>query len=170
MTILLVKEQILAKCQIVFAKAALLFPGVDFNDVNILFNLKGQQVGKAVRNRWEEYSIHFNLDYAVAYPDHICDDTVPHEISHIAHFKRDDDPTHGVGWKKTCVDLGGSGDTCHPLPKIYCKGRTFEYTTTRGYFVRVSEHIHAKVQNGAAYDYGTFEGMINRNCAFFAVA
>jgi predicted SprT family Zn-dependent metalloprotease len=169
--ILMVQEQIFAQCQIVLAKAARLFPTLDLDirGVDVLFNLKGTKIGVSKGLECGGYQMKFNLDYGVVYPHHIVNETVPHEVAHIVRFKAADDNSHGKEWRNIAVALGASGDTTHPLPLIF-KGKTIEYTTTRGYHKQVSEHVHRKIQAGAAYDYGLLEGIVNKNCYFFVVS
>lgn len=165
---LIVKSRIIAQCNAALARASLLFPNENFTNVEIRFDLRGAQAAQARRD-WDEYSMRFNLDYAMAHLDHLLADTVPHEVAHIARFKTHNDNTHGPGWKKLCLALGGTAEVTHGMPKIFSKGRTFEYVTTTGYTVRISEHMHNKVQRGAAYRYSVVEGDINSKCSYSVV-
>jgi SprT protein len=164
-----VQEQILMQCHSVFRRANSLFPHLNFKQVEIKFNLKGHQAGQARRD-WGEYSVRFNNEYAVYDLQHILSDTVPHEIAHLACFMDERlGKNHNSGWKKLCVDLGGTAQTTHPIPKVFCKGRTFQYVTTTGKEVRVSEHMHNKIQAGAAYRYSKAEGDVHRGCLYTVV-
>lgn len=163
----IVQERIVERCHLVLRRASMLFPHVNFSNVGIRFDLRGHQAGQC-RREWGEITLRFNREYAEHDCEFILNDTVPHEVAHIARFHYDDG-THGNDWKKTCVDLGGTAKATHPIPKIFCKGRTYEYITTTGYAVRVSEHMHTKIQGGAAYRYSKIEGDVHRACAYTIV-
>jgi SprT protein len=159
-------QQIRTKCQEVFVKAKQLYPYLDFTYVGIRFDLRGRAAGMACR-RGQNYYMRFNADMLTREAfDHVLNDTVPHEIAHIVCFM---DPrlgrNHDSGWARVCRQLGGTAERTHNEEVVYGKGRTFEYTTTHGHTVRVSETIHRKVQNGVEYRYRQGKGAINRTCA-----
>lgn len=166
---IIIKKRILAQANYVLEKAVALYPLIpDLRRVEIKTDLRGEKAGQAV-GKFGAYSARFNMEYAVAHLQHVLFEIVPHEIAHIVRFIEADDNSHGNGWKDTCKKLGGNPTTLHSMPMIFCKGRTFEYTTTNGFAVRVSEHMHNKVQAGAAYRYSVEEGIINRHCNFIVV-
>lgn len=160
----IVQEQILIQCQAVLKKAGQLFPKLDLRGISFKFDLRGHQAGQTRRD-WGEYCVRFNREYAEHDVNHILVDTVPHEIAHIVRFMQNDG-THGREWKKVCVDLGGTALTTHTIPKVFCKGRTYEYVTTTGYAVRVSEHMHNRIQGGASYRYSKVEGDVHKDCDY----
>ncbi len=73
---------------------------------------------------------------------------------------------HNTGWARVCQQLGGTGARTHNEEVVYGKGRTYEYTTTTGEKVRLSEQKHAAVQRGATLTYRKRHmGSVNMNCA-----
>lgn len=165
------KEQIQNKCKEVFAQAVALYPHLNFDNVRIRFDLKGRCVGFARRQGFV-YSIQFNADMLTREAfDHVLNDTVSHEIAHIVCFM---DPklgrNHDTGWASVCRKLGGSGKRCHNEEVVYGKGNTYEYTSSTGFKIRVSQTIHRKVQNGASFVCrGRNNGTVHRNCEYAIV-
>jgi len=161
------QQQIVDACKATFAKAKGFWPHLNFDNVGIRFDLRGRCAGMAHR-RGGHYFMRFNSDMLTREAfDHILNDTVPHEIAHIVCFM---DPSqgrnHDYGWASVCRRLGGTGARCHKEEVVYGKGLTYEYTTTRGHAVRVSQQIHNRIQQrNATYTYKGGKGAINKNCA-----
>lgn len=161
------QQQIVDNCKAVFAKAKELYPHLNFDAVGIRFDLRGRCAGMAHR-RGGHYFMRFNADMLTREAfDHVLQDTVPHEIAHIVCFM---DPrlgrNHDYGWASVCRRLGGTGARTHDEEVVYGKGLTYEYTTTRGHAVRVSQQIHSRIQQrGATYTYKHGKGAINKDCA-----
>ena len=122
--------------------------------IDVRFDAKGRAAGWAGLKD-DRYFMRFNLEMMRGNGwDHIINDTVPHELAHIVCFYQ---PTlgrrHNPGWKRVCMQLGGSGERCHKEETAYAHGRTFAYTTTTGHTVKVSETIHRRIQQGRMYRY-----------------
>lgn len=166
--IAVIKKKIVARCNNAVARAAVLYPHISFAGIEVHFDLKGACAGQA-RKDYDVYSMRFNLEYAEHDLQILLEDTVPHEVAHIARFKDGKGPAHNAGWKKLCIELGGTGQTTHSAPKVYSKGKTYEYITTTGVIVRVSEHMHIKICNGALYRYSKAEGDIHSKCVWMVV-
>jgi hypothetical protein len=99
--------------------------------------------------------------------DHVLNDTVPHEVAHIVCFMNSQlGSNHNTGWANVCRALGGGGKRFHQEEVVYGKGRTYEYITTTGEKVRLSEQKHKAVQRGATLTYRKRSmGSVNLNCA-----
>ena len=165
------QQQIVDNCKAVFTKAKELYPHLSFDAVSIRFDLRGRCAGMA-RRRGTQYSVRFNADMLTREAfDHVLNDTVPHEVAHIVCFM---DPrlgrNHDYGWASVCRRLGGTGARTHDEEVVYGKGLTYEYTTTRGHQVRVSQQIHSRIQQrGVTYTYKGAKGKIDKNCAHCVV-
>ncbi len=164
------EQQIQAKCKEVFAKAKQFWPHLSFDDVPVSFDLKGRCAGMA---HWgyQFYKMRFNRDMLRREAfDHILNDTVPHEIAHIVCAK---DPrlgkNHDFGWASVCRKLGGSGKRTHNEDVVYGKGKTYEYTSTTGHKVRLSEQRHRKIQFGTTFRWRSGKGNVDKSCAYSIV-
>jgi predicted SprT family Zn-dependent metalloprotease len=166
-------EQIIARCKETFAKAAALY-GLDLSKVSIRFDLKGRAAGMAgARGNIfaRTYFMRFNRDMLTREAfDHVLNETVPHEVAHIVCFMNPKlGSNHNAGWARVCRQLGGTGETRHSEEVVYGKGRTFEYVTTNGNKVRLSEQRHAMVQNGGSLKYRNNLGTVNQFCVYTIV-
>jgi len=151
-------EQVRKRCTEVIANIKTLY-GIDCSNVQIRFDLRGRVAGMAgcrfnfFGGSTFDHFVRFNVDMIAndSY-DHIINDTVPHEFAHIVCYMN---PllgrNHDAGWKKVCMALGGSGERCHSEKVSYAKGKTFQYLTTVGRLVTVSENRHRKIQSGVTY-------------------
>lgn len=163
------QQQVIDKCKAVFETAKQMY-NLDMSNVAIHFDLKGRAAGMACK-RGNMLYMRFNRDMLTRDAfDHVLNDTVPHEIAHIACFMN---PTlgrgHDSGWANVCRRLGGNGTRCHSEDVVYGKGSTYEYTTTAGHAVRVSEKIHHNVQRGTTYTYRQGKGKVTRACTYTIV-
>jgi predicted SprT family Zn-dependent metalloprotease len=164
------QQQVLDNCKAVFAKAKELY-NLDLSNVSIRFDLKGRAAGMACK-RGFQYHMRFNRDMLTREAfDHVLNNTVPHEIAHIVCFMN---PmlgrSHDSGWARVCRQLGGTGATRHKEDVVYGKGSTYEYMTTAGHAVRVSEKIHRNVQTaGSTYTYRGGKGKVNKSCTYTIV-
>jgi SprT protein len=167
-------QQVKDKCAEVFAKATELY-GVDCSAVAINFNLRGRVAGSASRQGYyngpQKHTLEFNKDLIDRELDTILTDVVPHEIAHIVCFMNPRlGSNHDAGWAHVCRKLGGTGSRTHSMQIVFGKGKTYEYTTTAGVAIRLSEQRHKAVQKG-----GTFtckvrsKGKINKECSFTIV-
>ena len=163
-------EQIRARCREVFARAHQLYPHLNFDHVNIRFDLKGRAAGQAMRVR-NQYTVRFNQDMLTREAfDHMLNDTVPHEIAHIVCFM---DPrlgnNHDSRWAAVCRALGGTGERCHSEEVIYGRGRTYEYITDRGHRVRIGDRHHTYLQTGRPLQFKQGKGTITRHSSYSIV-
>lgn len=159
------EQQILQRNKEVFALAEKLY-GVDMSKVQVRFDLKGRSAGQA-RRQHGTYTVRYNRDmlHREAF-DAMYKDVVPHEIAHIVCFmRRELGDNHDHGWARVDRSLGGTGARTHNEDVVYGKGLTYEYTTTRGHQVRVSQQIHSKVQAGRVFTYRQGKDAINATCA-----
>lgn len=162
-------QQVQARCLQVVQTAKEKY-GVDLSNVQVRFDLRGRAAGQAMRKNGV-YIVRFNRDMLTRDAfNHVLKDTVPHEYAHIMCFM---DPTrgggHDYGWARVCIALGGSGATCHREEVVYGKGNTYEYTTTAGHKVRLSQIRHRRIQQGGRLLYRGGKGEVNRTCAFSIV-
>lgn len=163
------QQQIMEKCKAVFAKATELY-GLDMSRVGVRFDLKGRAAGYACR-RGSQYYIRFNRDMLTREAfDHVFNNTVPHEIAHIACYMN---PAlgsgHNSGWMRVCAALGGNSTRCHSEEVVYGKGYTYEYTTDRGHKVRIGDKYHKDVQSGRRISYKKGLGTVTNACAYSIV-
>ena len=145
--------------------------GVKLPTIKVLFNLRGKVAGQAGHVPGEGWIIKINSDMMMNDSwDHIFNDTVPHELAHVICMYRRIDSGHGYTWRSTCWFLGGSGSTYHQERVVYARGRTFEYTTSNGRVVNISETRHRRVQ-ACKQTYVYRDGSrIDHTCKFRLVA
>ena len=160
-------NQIRAKINQLIAEYEHRHPGQKVPQIDIRFDLRGRCAGIAGYKGWN-YFMRFNKDMMVNQAwDHLFMDTVPHELAHIICFANGSDRGHGVFWKRTCKELGGTGERYHSEAVIYAKGRTFVYTTSTGATVNLSEIKHRKIQQGAYYLFkDRSKGRLDRACSY----
>ena len=167
-------QQIKDRCVGIYATALTLY-GLDLSAVRISFDLRGRCAGKAggrgYRMPASSYYMKFNRDMLTREAfDHVLNDTVPHEIAHIVCFMKPElGKNHDGGWARVCRALGGTGDRTHKEEVVYGNGLTYEYTTTNGNKVRLSERKHRSVQMGCTLRYRRGLGMVNKDCAHAVV-
>lgn len=168
-------DQVRAKCMqvIELAKAAY---GIDMTGIQVSFNLSGRTAGKAGGKRLRDtvmsnYYVKFNRDMLTRVAaDHIINDTVPHELAHIICFIRPElGKNHDYGWASVCRKLGGTGKRTHDEDVVFGNGTTYEYTTSTGKKMRISDQKHAKVQRGHVLRYSKGFGSISITCPYSIV-
>lgn len=167
------QQQVIDRCKEIFDVAARVY-GLDMSRVRIGFGLTGRAAGVA-RSRpgayGPEYSVDFNREMMTREAfDHVLNNTVPHELAHIACFMN---PllgkNHNSGWEAVCKKLGGTGKTRHSEKIIFGKGNTYEYITDRGHAVRIGERHHHYVQNTGALKFRHNKGSITRTSSYHIV-
>lgn len=163
------QQQVLDKCKAVLATASAMY-NMDLSHVAIRFDLKGRAAGQAGK-RGSHLYMRFNRDMLTREAfDHVINNTVPHEIAHIVCFKN---PTlgsgHNSGWERVCRQLGGTGATRHNEDVVYGKGTTYEYTSTTGHKIRLSEQRHNSIQRGQSFSWKHGKGITNQTCAYSIV-
>lgn len=139
------QQEIRAKCQEVFAVATQKYK-MDFTGIHIRFDLSGRAMGMA-GYRMGQYYLRFNMDMMQRASEEDQLNTITHEIAHTVCQKN---PMYGrrhdAGWQSVHISLGGSARRTHDNEVVYAKGRTFEYTTTTGHKLRLSETRHKRFQ------------------------
>ena len=154
-------------------------------DLNVSFKLRGRARGKAiatyVRSEIDpatldvkiirRYEVRFNAANVENSVEEMLNVVVPHEVAHIVCFinpKLGSD--HDAGWQGVCKKLGGTGATYHTNAVIYGTGKTYEFTTTTGFKVRLSEARFKKVMTGTVYTISDGRnGELNQDCAYVIV-
>lgn len=160
-------QQVKSKVAQLVAQYEARHPGQTVPQIDIRFDLRGRAAGMAGRKGFNYY-MRFNRDMMLNESwDHLINDTVPHELAHIICFANGSDRGHGLFWKRTCIELGGTGERCHKESVTYAKGRTYVYTTSTGQTYNVSETKHRRIQQGAGYRFRDARmGKIDRTCAY----
>ena len=163
-------EAIRNKTAKVLDKARLLY-GVDLKPV-VSFNLRGRVAGWASCRHCagqRVYTLRFNRELIAS--DHFEDirnNTVAHEIGHLVCYARPElGKNHDAGWRRVCLALGGNGDARHDYAVTYANG-SWDYISTGGHKVTLSNIRHKKVQQGTVYTLKNGLGRIDRSCRFAA--
>lgn len=163
------KKEVVEKCHKLFERCKELY-GMDLSQVGIRFDLSGRNAGQAWK-RGNHYYMRFNTEMMTRESwNHIINETVPHEIAHIVCFMNPrKGSNHDYGWASVCRALGGSGRRCHNEDVVFGKGLTYEYTTTTGKKMRISQARHSKIQRGVVYNFVKGYGRIDRTSHFVIV-
>jgi SprT protein len=164
------KSEIEAKVKALVSKIESVF-GIKVPAITVKFDLRGAAAGWARVSKSGEYSLRFNTDMMVNESwDHLFNDTVPHEVAHLIGYRMGHGMNHGREWRSLCIRLGGSGKRCHDEKVVYAKGSTFEYKTTTGRAVILSQIRHNRVQRqGEVYRWRD-GSKIDSTCTFKKVA
>ena len=161
-------EAIRNKTTEVLAKAQLLY-GVDLKPL-VSFNLRGRVAGWASCRHCAGqriYTLRFNRELIAGnHFEDIRDNTVAHEIAHLVCYARPElGRNHDAGWRRVCVALGGNGKSSHDYKVTYANG-SWNYISTRGHKITISNIRHKKVQQGTFYNLKHGMGRIDRYCRF----
>jgi predicted SprT family Zn-dependent metalloprotease len=169
------QQQVIDRCKEAFAKAKELY-NLDLSMVGIRFDLKGRAAGMACARgsmfTGRTFFMRFNRDMMTREAfDHVLNNTVPHEVAHIVCFMNPMlGSNHDAGWERVCLALGGTGARTHKEEVVFGKGKTYEYTTTTGEKVRLSEQKHRRVQGGQPLVYlKKAYGQVNQSCGYAIV-
>jgi predicted SprT family Zn-dependent metalloprotease len=164
------EDKVLAKAAEVFQRAEKIFE-VNLKDVIVQLSFLGSAAGQAgaigTLDIGYLYYIRLNKDmlHRKAF-GHLHDEAIPHEIAHIICFMRPDlGRRHNKGWVNVCKELGGTAAVLHDEKIVYGKGLTYEYYTTTGCTVRVSQTVHQRVEAGENYTFRRGQGIIDSSCA-----
>ena len=141
-------------------------------NVQVRFDLRGRAAGVAGK-QYGNFFLRFNvvhMNLGGKTWDHIINDTVAHEVAHLACFQA---PTlgrnHDAGWQRVCIALGGNGQRCYSendAPEAIAANKPYVYTTTNGATVRVSSAIHSRIQKGKSYRVRGGQGCISNECQY----
>lgn len=160
-------EEIKQRVQQLIARYEAAHPGQRVPSIDIRFDLRGRAAGMAGCRGWSTYYMRFNRDMMLNESwDHVIKDTVPHELAHIICFAQNSDRGHGPAWRRVCQELGGSGARYHQEAVVYARGRTYEYTTSTGQTINLSESKHRRIQQGQYYTGRHGLGRIDRTCSY----
>lgn len=150
--------------------------GVDMSNTNVRFDLKGRVAGMAGFVGYKfgmgpETYLRFNVDMMMNGSwKSIFDEIIPHEIAHVVCFLKPSlGSNHDRGWKSVCVQLGGNGSRTHTEEVVYAKGNTYEYISTIGNPIRLSEIRHMNICKGMSYSLRT-GGRVDKTCIFRIVS
>jgi predicted SprT family Zn-dependent metalloprotease len=163
------KAEVVAKVNELIAKGNALF-GTILPPLAVQFDLKGGAAGAACKRGTRQY-LRFNTDMMQrAAWEHVINNTVPHEVAHsFCQFNPRLGANHDRGWQRVCALLGGNSTRCHREEVVYGKGNTYEYTTSNGSTVRMSDKYHNHVQSGRPLTYKKGKGTVTRDCAYTIV-
>jgi len=169
------QQQVIAKCNEMVAKCMTLY-GLDMRGVSISFDLRGRSAGRASAQGYMgaiyNPTIKFNRDMLTREAfDHVLNNTVPHEFAHMVCFMKPElGSNHNSGWARVCEQLGGNGKRFHSEEVVYGVGKTYEYTTSTGCKVRLSERRHKYVQQGGGLSYNKgATGRLDKNSPYSIV-
>ncbi len=122
----------------------------------VRFDLRGRAAGQAVlaRRRGHADAIRLNADLLTSHPRDMLDETVPHEVAHVAvhrlHGRRV--RPHGPEWKALMQAFGVPADTCHKLPVTPARQlKQFRYVCGCDEPAWLTSIRHRRAQNGTAY-------------------
>ncbi len=155
-------QEIRTKCNEVMALATQKFH-TDFTGLQIRFDLKGRAMGMAGARNGIHY-VRFNMEMIQRAKVEDQVDVISHEIAHVVCHKN---PMlgrkHDAGWQRAHISLGGTARRTHDQAVVFAKGNTYEYTTSTGHKVRLSQIKHKRLQDGY-YSRITFrqKGVITR--------
>lgn len=166
---MLPEMKVLERTKEVFRFAERIY-GVDMSQVYIRFDLAGSQAGQAGQMD-DIFYVRFNRDMIRrAAFEHVHEQSVPHEVSHLVCFMLPFlGKGHDEGWADVCRTLGGNGDPMHDEEVVYSKGATYEYISSTGVKLRVSQQVHARVMQGQCYTFPRGKGTIYDGCSYSIV-
>jgi predicted SprT family Zn-dependent metalloprotease len=158
------QNQIVQKVRELADKAAKLY-NITMPWIHVRFYLFGSTVARATVLKGLAV-IDFNIDMLESDFDFEATNTeaVPHEVAHIVcmvHPSFGND--HDEGWKKVCVELGGSGIlelVTHKTSVCY------EYISTEGIVVHTCRAIYKRVQTGENFKVHDLlgGGLVTKDC------
>ena len=170
------KAEVVAKLDVLVKKARSLWPtslsGLTADSLifETRFDLRGVSAGQALVRGRVHYTLRFNSQMMLGEGwRHLFDDTIPHELAHLLGYHMGHGLNHSPAWRSICIGLGGTGKRCHSEAVTFAKGGTFEYTTTTGRKVIISQTRHNRVQKGERYRWPD-GSKVDRACAFKKVA
>lgn len=155
-------------------------------ELAVSFKLRGRARGKAIGryagteidpttleiNVVRTYEVRFNAANVENSVEDMINVVVPHEVAHaICYINPKLGNDHDAGWQRVCKKLGGTGAAFHTNAVIYGTGKTYEFTTTTGFKMRLSEARFKKVMTGTVYSIGDngAKGDLNQDCAYVIV-
>ena len=80
---------------------------LNYTDIEIRTDLKGQSAGKASYNPYTTwYGLRFNMEIYRLQPEAFLAQTVPHELAHIVDYRTRGTSDHGPKWKAIMRAIG----------------------------------------------------------------
>jgi len=148
-----------------------------FEGFDIRFDIHGRSAGQAgYKSQFGErhYYMRFNQEAIKLDWEQFSKETIPHEVAHIVCYMRPElGHKHNSGWRRVCIDLGGTGDRCHTMqltPGRRRRTKKFMYTATCGTEIELSSVRHNKIRRGHSYTLRASGGKLNNSCVFKQVA
>lgn len=123
---------------------------------NIHYDVRGTNAGLA---KHASMSVHFNAVLASENWDDFINNTVPHEVCHIAvwhwasYFKKPIPSAHGPRWKIMMIDVGLYPKRTHDYDVVNVKKETkkYEYKCACSTPIEISSVIHNRILKGKIY-------------------
>lgn len=124
---------------------------------NIHYDVRGTKAGVA---KSHTMSVHFNPTLAIENWDNFINDTVPHEVCHVAvwqwaeYFKKPYPKPHGSRWKIMMFDVGVNPRRTHDYDVSNVKQKNvkkYQYKCGCATPIEVSSIIHNRIQKGSLY-------------------
>jgi len=151
------KGQVIIKVKELVAQINELY-NVDMAVPKVQFSLKGRAAGIADSSSWV---VNFNEGLLVDNWDRYMEDTIPHEVAHLAkaHIygyerKGKFHSPHGYYWKEIMRKLGYEPTRCHDMDtsKVANHKTKFVYECpTCKKLIPLGPHRHKKIQQGSRY-------------------
>jgi SprT protein len=116
---------------------------------DVLFDLGGKSAGQLVySNMSASYKIRINRGLLHKDPNHVINQTIPHEVAHLVAFQvyGTKISPHGREWQSVMVDVFGlRPDRCHSIDTSSVSPRPFVYTCSCPKLFRLSKRMHIKL-------------------------
>lgn len=98
-----------------WAKLYTLYPVIGPHIPKIKYNKRLKTTaGRAFYAAVPQY-VDLSVELLWEYPDEMLNDTIPHELAHLAAFTVYGDSGHGPSWKKVMREIGLEPSRCHNM-------------------------------------------------------
>lgn len=133
--------------------------GIDLSGIEVTFDLRGRSAGQCrmYRNPTRprtpaDVVLRFNREMFTKNPEHLLQETVPHEVAHAVNWLRGGPNGHGLAWKSIAGALGCKGERCHDTPLTKARRvRKYVYVLASGLELRLTATKHKRLQAGSVY-------------------
>ncbi|EOG1042950.1 SprT-like domain-containing protein [Pseudomonas aeruginosa] len=116
---------------------------------DVLFDLGGKAAGQLVYDKMRaSYKIRINRGLLQKDPNHVINQTIPHELAHLVAFQvyGAKIAPHGREWQSVMRDVFGlRPDRCHSIDTSSVSPKPFVYTCTCPKLFRLSKRMHTKL-------------------------
>ncbi|MCO3749276.1 hypothetical protein FA132_28750 [Pseudomonas aeruginosa] len=123
--------------------------GRPFLLTSISFNLKGGAAGKVeITDRHTSFKIRYNRVLLESHPEHLLEQTVPHEVAHLVAFQQYGPgiKPHGAEWQSVMSDVFKvKPERCHSMPMSAATGRPFIYRCSCRSEIPLTLKMHEKL-------------------------